>query len=466
VYEVADKYGIIVAEEVPVIKSRDYSAEVHDQQIKEMIRRDRNHAGIMFWSLGNLNNISISKSILAEDTTRTIITNSILSDSAITYFGKIKKSTVIDSQSARSGEPARIVLSGSQKKLVADRGAVAIVTADIVDSQGIHVSGATNTIVWRIAGPAILAGPSVFVSDINKHDNLEGTWYVDMPVSNVLRSTGKSGKIHISVFASGLASGSFDIEAEEIKPDNSVVVEPGLRDEGRKPVERIELNVQRLEEVPQEMRMISQDFNPGIPGKSLLAKTIKEFIYKNNPSLDTTTIEFKAFVGLISYHLTNNNGRIIADDFNYNAGLFNNCRLISGYINATRLPPLFKETLKQYYANSIISLGSEKNAGEEMNWLNWIPSGGTVVVSSDKGAGSYPKGTIVTNKTELRDIISLVYPVFPSFSDEAKERALTFISKMNPGIDVSTKGGKISNTLYTAEKGQPILIPLLKFISE
>jgi beta-galactosidase len=413
-----------------------------------------------------LNNISDSKSIMAEDTTRTIITNSILSDTLITCFGNIKKSSVSNSQSVRSGEPAKIVLSGSQKKLVADRASVAIVTADIVDSQGIHVSGATNTIKWRITGPAMLAGPSVFVSDINKHDELEGIWYVDMPVSNVLRSTGKPGKIQISVFASGLASGSFDIEAEELKPDNAVVVQPELREEGRKPVERIELLAQRLEEVPQEMKMISQEFNPGISGKSIFAKTIKEFIYKNNSTLDTTTIEFKTFAGLISYHLTNNNGRIIAEDFNYDAGLFNNCRLISGYINATKLPPLFKEALKQYYANSIIRLGSEKDAGEEMNWLNWIPSGGTVVVSTDKTPGSYPKGTIITNKSELRDIISLVYPGFPSFSDDAKERALTFISKMNPGIHISTSGGTISNTSYTAEKGQPILIPLLKFISE
>jgi len=465
-YELADQYGIIIAEESPVIKNQDYSVEVHEQQINEMIRRDRNHPGIIFWSRDNLYNISDSKSIMAEDTTRTIITNSILSDSVITYFGYIKKSPVANSQAVRSGEPAKIVLSGSQKKLEADRGSVAIVTADIVDSQGIHVNGAANTIKWNITGPAILAGPSVFVSDINKYDNLEGIWYVDMPVSNVLRSTGKPGKIQISVFASGLASGSFDIEAEEIKPDNSVVIEPVLMDDGRKLVERIELNVQRLEEVPQEMKLISQEFNPGISGKSIFTKTIKEFICKNNPSLDTTTIEFKTFVGLISYHLTNNNGRIIDDDYNYNAGLFNNCRLISGYINATKLPPLFKEALKQYYANSIIRLGSEKNAGEEMNWLNWIPSGGTVVVSSDKSAANYPKGTIVTSKTELRDIISLVYPVFPSFSDEAKERALTFISKMNPGIHVSTASGTIANMVFTAEKGQPILIPLLKFISE
>ena len=465
VYELADKYGIVISEEFPVVRNQNYSVEVHEQQIIETIRRDRNHPGIMFWGGTSISNIPDSKYILAEDTTRVVITNSILNDSLITYFG-YRKNPVVTSQTARSGEPAKIVLSGSRKQLGADRSSVAIITADIVDSQGIHVNGATNTIKWNITGPAILVGPSVFVSDINKHDKMEGVWYVDMPVSNVLRSTGKPGIIHISVFASGLASGSFDIEAVETKPDNSVVVEPALMDDIRKPVERIELATNRLEELPQEIKPINTQFNPGISGKAMFPKTLSDYISRNNPSLDTTKIEFRTLVSLLTYHLNYNNGLISADDFNYNAGHYNNCRLISGYINATKLPPLFKEALKQYYANSIIRLGNEKNAGDEMIWLNWIPSGGTVVVSTNQSPGTYPKGTIITTKTQLIDLIALVYPAFPTFSNEAKERALTFTSKMNPYIHVSANTGALVNNSYVAEKGQPILIPLLKFISE
>jgi hypothetical protein len=60
------------------------------------------------------------------------------------------------------------------------------------------------------------------------------------------------------------------------------------------------------------------------------------------------------------------------------------------------------------------------------------------------------------------------------FSDEAKERALIFISKANPYIKITTiseqsrEGNKekITKVTYVAEKGQPILIPLLKFIAE
>ena len=69
-----------------------------------------------------------------------------------------------------------------------------------------------------------------YESDIDRHHEMEGVWYMDMPVSNVMRSTGKPGKIHISVSASGLASGSFDIDSEDSKTDNSLYyLNPFLR---------------------------------------------------------------------------------------------------------------------------------------------------------------------------------------------------------------------------------------------
>ena len=133
----------------------------------------------------------------------------------------------------------------------------------------------------------------------------------------------------------------------------------------------------------------------------------------------------------------NSNGTLIADDYNFNIGHYNSCRIISGYINPLKLPPLFKDWLKKYYADEIILRGNEKNSGDEMNWLNWIPSGGTVVVSQEEKTPLWPKGTIVTSKTDLDNLIATVYPVFTNYSPEAKERALIFIGKMNPYIRIN-----------------------------
>ena len=646
VYELADKFGIVIDEESPSIKNQTFSDEVQEQQMKEMIRRDRNHPSIMFWSMGNETNHAVdSKFAITEDTTRILTARRVTDGSAGAYvkhtdenlalenllrctikgwynkdiknlepsdgqhsgteehqqnmlkasgrFGTgnlctwlyedhgadreylnspllhvnpkgyvdvyripkyayyfwqatyndkpmvfiqphywrtqyigqkkdivvnsncdkvelkvnglikgsqtpdqsnfhsvtfkdvlIEKGTIsavaskdgktITSEVIMAGEPARIVLKGSHQKIKGDRGSVAIITADIVDSKGVHVYGASNTVKWTVTGPATLTGPPVYDSDINKHHEMNGVWYMDMPVSNVIRSTGKPGKIHISVSASGLASGSFDIEAEALVTDNSKIAEPVLENEGREPVDRPAMNFYRLDEIPQEIKPTFDEFNLGPGDKQSYAKVIRDYILKNNPATDTIAVEFKALSGLFTSHLLNNNGRLVADDYNFNTDHYNTCRLISGYINDTKLPPLFRETLKKYYADAIIRQGNEKNAGDEMNWLNWIPSGGTVIISQQGPATVWPKGTIITTKTELADIIAVVYPVFAKYSDEAKERAITFISKMNPYIKVieiseqSREGDKkkITTVSYTAEKGKPILIPLIKFISE
>jgi hypothetical protein len=374
----------------------------------------------------------------------------------------------------KTGDPAKIILNGSKMKMTADRSSVLVVTADIVDSNDNHVNGTTNTIKWNVSGPATLIGPIVYESEINKHNGQEGAWYSQMPVSNMVRSTGKPGRIHITASASGLASGTYDIDAEEIKPDNSVITEPVLGNEGRIAVARIKLTVSRLDEVPREILLTHEEFNLSPSDKKGYARVIRDYLIKNNESLDTSLIEFKTLVDLFSVHLINNKGHLSADDYNYNTDHYNNCRLIAGYIASTKLPPLFKEGLRKYYANAIIKQGSEKDAGEEMNWLNWIPSGGTVVISTDKNSTIYPKGTIITSKTELPDIIISVYPVFKTFSEDAKDRALTFIIKMNPYIHVTSNNGQYSESdkeksnrsIYVAEKGQPVLVPLLKFISE
>jgi hypothetical protein len=292
-----------------------------------------------------------------------------------------------------------------------------------------------------------------------------------MPVSNVIRSTGATGRITVLLSAPGLASGSVMIEAVELPADNSIISEPVLNDEGRRRVSRPEMSVQSLEESQGELKRIFSEINLGKRSEQDYKAEISGIILKNNPSTDTTTIEYKTLVSLFAAHLRKNGGMLVADDYNFNAGHFNNCRIITGYINPLKLPPLFKDWLRKYYSEEIILRGNEKNAGDEMNWLNWIPSGGTVVVSQSDKVPVWPKGTIITTKTDLADLITAVHPVFAKYSPEAKERALIFITKMNPFIKISETseakdGKKVTNFAYKAEKSKPILIPLIKFISE
>ena len=95
--------------------------------------------------------------------------------------------------------------------------------------------------------------------------------------------------------------------------------------------------------------------------------------------------------------------------------------------------------------------------------MNWIPSGGIVIVSQEDGSREWPAGTIITGKDRLEDLIAEVHPAFVKYGDFARERALTFVSKMNPYVHQVKEDGSI---IYRAEKGKPILIPLIKFIAQ
>ena len=645
VYELADKYGIVIDEELPDIGDQMFSPVVREQQVKEMIRRDRNHPGIMFWGMGDETDHAVnSKFAVEEDTTRIITARRVMNGSAGTYvrltednlelenldfctirgwFGEngkrtghydknicetendqqdileasglfgtgnlcvwlyadhgsdreyldsplthitpggyvdayrvpkygyyfwqavysdkpvvfiqphywrskylgqrkniivnsncdrvelfvngtskgsqapdrsdfysisfegvtVEKGTLsavaekdgqsITTQVVMAGDPARLVLKASHQKIDADRADVVIVTADIIDAEGNHVYGANNTVKWAVSGPATLAGPAEYRTDINKDGGMEGVWYMDMPVSNVIRSTGVPGNIRVTLHASGLASASLDIEAQPVKNDNSVISEPVPDSRGRNPVTRPTLKLFRLEEPYKEIKDAQSGFRIPVTDREGYAKIMSEYILKNNPHADTASIEFKTLTDLLADHLINNKGVLSADDYNYDIDPYNNCRLITKNIDVTKLPQLFKDCLKGYYAEAIIREGNEKDPGNEVNWLNWIPSGGTVVISQEEPEPVWPKGTIVTAKTGLADLIEAVYPVFVTYDKEARDRALSFISKMNPYVHIRTAGNRNittditgkSNVSYVVDQGKPILIPLIKFIT-
>jgi hypothetical protein len=487
-YDFADKNGLIVIEETPSTGNLPFATEVQEKQIKEMIRRDRNHPGIFFWSMGNeTDHAADSRFAVTEDTTRIITSRKTLNNSAgpnakhnyenilideyrrIPFTGYIDRSADIKQTEKRV--PSRIVLKASHNKIEADRASIVIVTADIVDSQGDHVEGAANTVKWSVSGPGLLAGPVVYESASGNSEKVTNSWYTAMPVVNIIRSSGEAGQITVTASASGISSGVAEIEAAKSKPDNSIVTEPELRNEGRRAVTRLQFGVDRLEDVPVEIRQTNTDIDFSKAEAQDYPVMLRDYLIKNNPDVDSTTVEFRELVNLFSSQMRNNKGHLVAYDYNFSVDHFNNCRLISGYINATKLPALFKEALRKYYAEAIISRGSEKNAGDEMNWMNWIPSGGIVIISQDPGGKSWSRGTVITNKSRLEDLIAAVHPVFTKYNNEARERALTFVGKMNPYVKVETikevvNGAEVVRMIYTAEKGKPVLIPELKFISQ
>ncbi|MBN1107356.1 MAG: hypothetical protein JXA55_01245 [Bacteroidales bacterium] len=86
-----------------------------------------------------------------------------------------------------------------------------------------------------------------------------------------------------------------------------------------------------------------------------------------------------------------------------------------------------------------------------------------MIVSQESTVNNWLKGTLISGRDELDELIAAVYRVFRKYSREARDKALTVVSKMNPYVHEETSGGM---TVYRAERGKPVLIPLQKFIAQ
>lgn len=218
-----------------------------------------------------------------------------------------------------AGAPSRIVLSTSATQVPADRAGIAVIAADIVDANGVHVYGANPPLAWRVAGPAVLVGPSVYQSDTEKNGAMEGTMYIDAPVANLVRSTATPGAATITVSAPGLQSGSITIRTTPPVSDAiEGIVEPPLRDEGRRAVARDQaFRSAAVAAPPRVIAEIKQDYDFTAGSLDQYRVKLDQFIREKNPGVDTAAPAYQALLGRLAALLVERNGHLVADDYNF-----------------------------------------------------------------------------------------------------------------------------------------------------
>ena len=140
-----------------------------------------------------------------------------VSDATSRTVGYRSGNAVAEHQLPMTGKPDALTLKSSHDQIEAQLNAVAIVTADIVDAKKNHIYGARNTLKWEVKGPAKLVGPGIYESDFSKSESLAGTLYIDVPVSNVIRSTGEPGDIVVMVSADGIKKAEVVIKAVTVR---------------------------------------------------------------------------------------------------------------------------------------------------------------------------------------------------------------------------------------------------------
>lgn len=544
-YHLADSMGIIMVEEVPNIKSIDFDETVQEQNVREMIRRDRNHPSIFFWSVGNeTSDAADSKWAWEEDTTRIIhlrkgddgggdfvqhdhtnldmenllrvtirgwfdeddapsgfsstpedgqhtgnetwqhnmaivrdgSVRGLLGDNCVTwlyedhgadreykncilkhinpkgwvdmyrqpkyvywltkalyteiptlfihphfwrekYIGQ-KKDIVIDSNcdeielfvNGKSlgkrlpkkedfftlsytdvlvengelkllgtkngkqvehilimpGKPAKLTLETEQSKIKADRSGIAIIKANILDSENNPVFDATNTLHWKVEGEATLAGATVYESDIMKFEEWEGTGYTVAPVCNVLRSTNKPGIIKVTVSSPGLEPATIEIESFASIENNLFISEIKLDDTGRQ-------KIQKDNTFSKKTVLVNAIFpvrgNHKIEGTSTteIQNNLVRFIRHRNHGLITSTVGFKVFTEVLVEKLKTNNGELIADDYNFLVTQFNTWFALEKAITKSDATSNQKEAALINYAEKIIKNANPVDLNEELN---------------------------------------------------------------------------------------------------
>lgn len=359
-----------------------------------------------------------------------------------------------------TGEPARIKLKASHSTVKAAKNGVVIITADIIDKNGWHVFGAGNPLKWSVKGPATLVGPEMYTTDIDKNEDMDGVMYIDAPVANVIRATGAKGDIVVTVQSPNLVSASVTIKAVGDNYEGVEIKEPALSDKGRDAVLQnpafASINNSKVKAV---IRETVDEFN--MPGKKQeeYAAFISKYIQDKNPGVNTASIEFKALVDLFASHMTNNYGRLVADDYNFNADHFNKAMYLSRVIDKTALPEAFKNGLKKSYAYTYITKGNDRSLSKEEKFINSIPVKGQVVVADD-------------SRNDLGKLIKEIYPAAASFSEEALLELKSKLAALNPYIDQATTSSQVRgqekkrSEVFTVKSGEPLWFPGLSELTK
>ncbi|MBN2717681.1 MAG: glycoside hydrolase family 2 protein [Deltaproteobacteria bacterium] len=113
-----------------------------------------------------------------------------------------------------AGQAASLALSADRNTIAADGRDLAFVTVDVVDSEGILVPRAGNTVDFTVEGPGRLIG--LDNGDGTNHESYKGTSYSAFSgkLMAIVQSNGDAGEIKVTASSSGIAAGEVTVSAK------------------------------------------------------------------------------------------------------------------------------------------------------------------------------------------------------------------------------------------------------------
>lgn len=293
-----------------------------------------------------------------------------------------------------SGEPAALTIKMSADKMMSTADNIVEFKVDIVDKDGVHVYGANNTLKFHVEGPATLVGPDVYISDRNKHEEYEGTMYIDAPVINPHPRRRQDGTVTDQPpRATGLKPASATVEVVGLcrsltaAGHHRTPPEPG----GRQPV-AVNASQANFVPAPEEMHLFPGEVSFPIARQQDFRTLTQAFVREQNPGIDTSTPEFRYMLDAFSTilastaHYAGDRGYIVADDYNFIAGQFNVSRAITKHLASKQLPKAYVDYMTNYYAKMIVRDGKDMNYLAVCELIDRIPEGGEAVWTGRKSS--------------------------------------------------------------------------------
>ena len=117
-----------------------------------------------------------------------------------------------------AGAPVRILLSTDRTKISADGEDVAVVTAQVVDSQGREAPLADNELAFKISGLDRLLGLGIGDPSSHELDTADSRRAFNGLCMALIQSAKTSDEIHVEASSPGLVSGTVTIQSVSVTP--------------------------------------------------------------------------------------------------------------------------------------------------------------------------------------------------------------------------------------------------------
>lgn len=175
-----------------------------------------------------------------------------------------------------------------------------------------------------------LVAPSMFTTDIDKYEEMEGTMYIDAPVSVPIRATAEAGEITFTVNSPGLKSASIQIVSVTPESDGvSGIQEPELNGNDAPIVYNRGNRTVKKEFVPDKgIKFNVDDIDFGQLESTQYAELISEYIKERNANVEAGSYAYSLLINEFVEQLNKGKGIIVADDYNFIVQRYNDfCRI-------------------------------------------------------------------------------------------------------------------------------------------